>query len=564
MKNIIVLYIILISFSFYDISSVYAEVTSLVRLLPENIHIAIATQDLSATLDLSSKAKKTPIKDIFGVAPEGLSSVIDRGLIRAQLKLNIDEPSNLNTHLADVFVGQFSDPDKISQLLVLAQKQLAKQGAKSKTTLIEGVSATQFKFSSPKATIVHCRYKEYLILANEVDVVILIIQQIKNSTNTNQNIEIIWSKLQKRIEYSNQDSKTPLYWFADSTYWQESDRTILSIEGLDGNSAEKHGLNGIKAIGGIVNIESDGSQVNETLIYAPKPRQSSLKILDLTITENIEIPKWVHVDIEGLVLLYGNLPEASKHIGTLFDSLLADGIDGTYEEVLQDIKNPLGLNIDLQNQFFAHLGPRGIIILGKEEEQENNSTQAILIALETSNSTQVSSAINLLMQDDPEASKVIINNENIWKIDSTDNQSSSAIGVAQGFCFIATDIRLLQQMLNTNAEESLAMDPKIVSVLTDIRQKKKPFPSMLFASGVSRDKTKKRTGNDPVHGYTESQALWKFFFEESGPLVVPDFLFAWKSPFFAGHSQVAFGYLEEDGWLISTPSKDSQQDITSR
>ena len=47
------------------------------------------------------------------------------------------------------------------------------------------------------------------------------------------------------------------------------------------------------------------------------------------------------------MILHGDIPESLRHIGLVFDDAFAQGVKGTYEQVLEDLRAEDGLGIDL-------------------------------------------------------------------------------------------------------------------------------------------------------------------------------------------------------------------------
>jgi hypothetical protein len=170
-------------------------------------------------------------------------------------------------------------------------------------------------------------------------------------------------------------------------------------------SAQRHGLTGIQAVGGLVTSDSSRTLVGQTQILAPGPHQGSLRILQLSPGKDWEAPGWLCQELDEMVLLHGNVSRAFEYIGDVFDDLYADGIAGTYEAVLEDLKDANGLNIDLRSQLYAHLGP--LVLLARHRGSDTDGGKAsVTYAFQTAQPERVAKAVHTLMVDDPEAEPV--------------------------------------------------------------------------------------------------------------------------------------------------------------
>jgi hypothetical protein len=536
--------------------SARADANALLALLPENTAAAVATDDLGKTWQyrVAHSSQKQPADDwgeVFGVPSDSLAKVLRGGLVRAKVSRK-SKGSSAKLLIFDVIVADVEDEEGIQEVLNTARRKVSRPGTKWSRESIRGTQRNMHLLpaTSKSRAVVHAVFRNHMILCDDVTVAKQIAGQVEQNAQVKQNGQPAsnpaWDSVRPRLNLARENDQNQLVWFLDPWRWPEPKTTKENDEWMNYATAKRHGLTSIEAVGGIVVVAKDGARIGQTVVHAPAPRKSTLRVFDLSPAKSLELPVWVPRDIEGVTLLHGDIPRASNYIGPLFDDVMAEGVEGTFEEVLQDLKDPDGLDIDLKDELFAHLGPRAVLMSGQlGPKEKKDAAPPFLLAFETANAGQVTKAIDLLMKDDPEAKKVKVADCQAWRIESENRNRSPAVGVARDYCFFTDDIRLLQHVLSFDEKQQLATDPGVTTPLERILDSQKRSPCVLIAGGRL---PMPKTNNDAVS--SGWMAPWDLLFQGQRDLRPIENV--WNRTLFIGDHRVAVGFVDEDGWSFVT------------
>jgi hypothetical protein len=547
-----------------------ADTSSLFDILPESTAAAVGTDNFNNAWRYR-EANRTPdaVKrgdwsDAFAISSATLAAHLDGGLIRASVSLKSQSTGKTTHH--DLVIAEVKNAEAISAILATARKRTLAGGV-WRLAEVADPDAKLHVFqpgSSARKPIVHCVYRDHLIMSNQFDIASQVVRQLNNRPPAGSNSA--WAAIRPRLNTAAASYQTQLFWYADPWNMPGSDASIAhtlkstsskskpskdtDADGMTYQTAKRHGLDGIQVLGGAVGVETIGTLVGQTFIHAPKPWRSTLRILDLTSTESLPLPAWVPANVEGATILHGDMAQAASFIGPLFDDMLAEGVAGTFDDVLEDLKDPDGLNVDLKRALFAHFGPRAVLLTGKLKSGEKEGTAApILLALEIAAtngaSARVAETIDLLMTDDPEAKRVVIKDCSVWQIAAPEGARSSVVGVARGYFFLADDVELLRDILLAAPASSLSHDPEVSAALQLIFERTAKKPSVTMVGGATTHTPGARRDNSS--GWL---APWDGLFQGSwGPEPTTSL---WSRNSVVGGHRVIVGFVEVDGWLFTT------------
>jgi hypothetical protein len=167
------------------------------------------------------------------------------------------------------------------------------------------------------------------------------------------------------------------------------------------------------------------------------------------------LPGWIAASKVNTMILHGDIPESLRHIGPVFDDAFAQGVKGTYEQVLEDLKAEDGLGIDLIEELYSFFGARAYLVWG---DREGRTFQPFMIAFDTTDIEKVSKTVDALIRDDPEARPIQLKDTSgtIWHVAGEDGGEDFILGVVQGFAIYSNDLRLIRQMMT--AEDAKKAD----------------------------------------------------------------------------------------------------------
>lgn len=163
----------------------------------------------------------------------------------------------------------------------------------------------------------------------------------------------------------------------------------------------KHGFEGIQGVGGLVEFNTEKFQIlHRTAVFAPQPRQGSLKMLSFLNQSPEPPPAWVPRDVASYVSLNVDVLNVFDNFGPLFDELYNKGKPGLWAGILNDMKNDeSGPRVDLRKDLAARLGPR-IGVLTDYRTPIAPTSERLLFALETKDERGVAIALAKLFKND--------------------------------------------------------------------------------------------------------------------------------------------------------------------
>ncbi len=165
--------------------------------------------------------------------------------------------------------------------------------------------------------------------------------------------------------------------------------------------ARNVGFSGIKAVGGLITMSSKPyGMLHRTMVLAPPPYQSAMKMLDFPNAAGFTPEAWVPAKIDSYSSFQWNLQTAFDNVGPLFDEVVGEGEKGVWQDVIDSMRDdPNGPQLDLRKELVAHLGKRCSMLVDTVEPIDVHS-QRRLLAAETTDEAKVAAAIEKTMKND--------------------------------------------------------------------------------------------------------------------------------------------------------------------
>ncbi len=162
---------------------------------------------------------------------------------------------------------------------------------------------------------------------------------------------------------------------------------------------EATGFTAVQALGGFVDVAIDGYELlHRTAIYAPRPYEKSMKMLDFPNAGQSEPPAWVPRDLAAYSTAYCNVLGAFDNFGPLFDEVI--GEEGIWAQTLDGlIKAKYGPQIDLREELISQLGNQAIMITDYRLPITTTS-ERLLFAVQTKDPDAVAKAIKKNFEGD--------------------------------------------------------------------------------------------------------------------------------------------------------------------
>ena len=200
------------------------------------------------------------------------------------------------------------------------------------------------------------------------------------------------------------------------------------------NEFHRHGFDAVFALAGCVQQKNDSTAGTTSItVLAEPPYRSTLGIFTPVSTPAVSVPNWAFKTGRDGIVMQLDFRSAMENIATLFDDAFAEGIEGTYRDLLADIKAEDGMGLDLDKELFAKLGPK-LIYLG---DIKNKSW---LAAIEVADAKHVAEVVRLLVEDDPDVTgETLQGTDNpLWKIAATKDTPEWYLHVSDKYLFSAS------------------------------------------------------------------------------------------------------------------------------
>jgi hypothetical protein len=461
------------------------------------------------------QAQWSALTDRLGVHLEDM-----RGVPTGECSLSLLEPQP-GTSASCLLLDVSGNAAKATALMAKARAGLIGRGAKQNIMNIGGVGVEVFDVPLPQnmqaaagqggAAAAVVRQPTIYFLANNVfgacdDLAVVqgILGRMANGIQAGSLSEVPGYQMVMKRCAADAPNETPnIRWYAYPLGYAEATRAATPPEKRRKGKTiieimQKQGYGAVKALGGYVDVSTDGYQIlHRTAIYAPPPYVESMKMFVFPNGQNFTPQAWVGRDIAAYFTIYVDIQNAFDNFGPLYDEIL--GEKGLWMQTLEGMKkDPGGPQIDLNKELIAHLGQR-VTMVADYNLPITTTSERLLWAIECKDPAAVAAAIEKCVKNDPTIKRRVIDGRVVWEIveeeeagvpqlnvdvpsltpkkddkpkdDNDDQQKEShffphgAITVAHGELFIATHIDFLVKTLKPlDKNRILATQPDFLKV----------------------------------------------------------------------------------------------------
>lgn len=418
------------------------------NLLPDTTRGVVSTPDTKKLTDQFNKTQlgqliKDPVMKAF---TEDLRQQFDErwSSVRERLGLRLDDlkgvPSG-ETSLALVQPG----PNQVAlvflcdvtgreeQTAALLQKistNLTKAGAKKRTVQVAGTAASVFDLPRqpgkdvdlPQEYAVWLHKGNLLAAADHLGTLEGILTRMAAKAPKGRLADVpAFQAVVKRCKADAGKAVPMVRWFVQPLGYLEIMRTVRGErQQRKGKSwvdvFKSQGFAAIQGVGGFVDFGAEKFEiVHRTAVWAPPPREKSMKILTFPNNKEFTPQRWVPTNVASYATFYCDVVNAFDHIGPLFDELVGQGDEGVWQEVLDGLKkDPNGPQIDLRNELVVNLGQR-ICVLTDYQTPITTTSERLLFAVEAKDEKAVALAISKMFKNDKEMRQRKFDKYVIWE-----------------------------------------------------------------------------------------------------------------------------------------------------
>jgi hypothetical protein len=282
-------------------------------------------------------------------------------------------------------------------------------------------------------------------------------------------------------------------WFYDPLGYMSASRTLrgTKVVGRDWlRILKKEGFTALKGFGGASRINAKtGEVLVRGFVHVPGDHKRSMGMLTFAREQLGDAPAWVPHDVSMYAAVANNVSAAFEAFGFLFDTLYGDGEDGTFNEVVKDLKeDKVGPRVDLRKELLARFR-RPVVFL--DAHRLGKSGERWLLAAPVEEETGVADAVDRLFKGDKSAHRLPFGDHGVWQVlpealpregpkkedgpGDGKNKSewslpASAVAVHKNLFLIAGSPDLVRQVFG--AEKSLVQDADYQRTSSILNQRK--------------------------------------------------------------------------------------------
>lgn len=487
------------------------ETTQIYQLLEDPVMKPFA-DDLSKQLEnkwLAQHAKLgLSIDDLRGVATGELSGALVTG---AKSQTGI-------VMLADVTGNEA----KAKSALDKASESLINEKGKKSQKTIAGVAVTIFDIPPKEDRKDPRRVAHFLAgglvgVSDNVEALTEVLNRLDGKHKDTLSTLGPYQNVMKRLVGAAGELAPDLRWFIDPLAVAEYKAGKDEKQLKNVKTMRNQGFGAIQGVGGYVNLSVGAYEVlHRTAVYAPKPFEKAMQMLELPNIPSTAPPAWVPRDLVTYTSVSLDVKNAFEKFSTLFDELFGEGAEGTFDETIESVeKDPNGPGINIRKDLVGHMGNKLSILTDYKLPIDVNS-ERMVVAVEAIHEKELAAAVQKSLESDVNVIKRVFGEHIIWEMKSEEDTfaapviehpdlvgvgttaggdsgakdplkrgkggkkdeeeepkpvalPSSAISVARGHLFISTHVDFLQKILAAaDDRETLAADPDFIRVNAEL------------------------------------------------------------------------------------------------
>jgi hypothetical protein len=190
------------------------------------------------------------------------------------------------------------------------------------------------------------------------------------------------------------------------------------------------GFTGLRGAGGTLDFAVDGYEmIHRTAVFAPPPREKSMKILKFPNATEFSPQPWVPGAVANYCTFYVDVHNAFENLGPMVDELYNEGKPGFWNDILAGLHtDPNGPKINLRKELVAHLGNR-VTIVADYELPITPTSERLLFAIEAKDEKAVAAALTKLFKNDREMRRLDLEGRVIWESVPEDHSAEQVVDV---------------------------------------------------------------------------------------------------------------------------------------
>lgn len=359
----------------------------------------------------------------------GLTMEDIRGLARGEAAVAVIQPGRKKDQVATaVLIDVTGNMDQAKKVMEKVSETYGRRGAKKSQSQTAGVQLTVFDLpkqdQEPQLEkVAYFLSDDLLGVADNLAVLQDIVQRTRSSKKTGALADArAFQSVMKRVRQDAGDGTPHLRWFMQPFGYAEATRaarperdrrkgkTMLQV-------LQDVGFSAIQGIGGYADLAVDANSqlVHRTAIYAPKPYEKSMQMMQFPNHKEFTPQTWVPRDLASYTTFYVDILKAFDNFGPMFDSLFGEGETGVWIDVLESLKkDPNGPQIDLREDLVAKLKER-VDVITTYQVPITTTSERLLFAVEAKDPKAVALAVEKNLKDDKTVRRRQFEKYTIWE-----------------------------------------------------------------------------------------------------------------------------------------------------
>lgn len=271
-----------------------------------------------------------------------------------------------------------------------------------------------------------------LLISDQSHLVKLIYDRLNAvSTNTTPtgkalaDVEDFQNVMKRCYDDSTEGSEPLIRWYLEPLNYGESIRMLMRgpvVEKRRNKPSvftilKNQGFDAIRGIGGIVNLKTENKEVvYRVFVRAKKPFRLAMRMLSFPDGTNFTPPNWMPTDLARCSTFFVEPLTIFDNFGTLFDSLVMQGEEGVWDDILKGLKEAEdGPQIDIREEVVALLGQR-VLGMSKYQLPITPESECMIVAVELKENKEdgMKNALEKLFGDDTEMQRTDYKSYILW------------------------------------------------------------------------------------------------------------------------------------------------------
>ena len=288
------------------------------------------------------------------------------------------------------------------------------------------------------------------------------IRQFDTSPTSGLSATLPYRTIQQESQSDSGTTTAHLTWFVDPFRLDESMPASAPSESVATQPRlRQQGFDIVHGIGGAFRFACDPYDVvHAFMIYAPGDRRKTARALTFHPIKEVGVPRWLPNELDQLDTVQWDLDAALEGYGAWFDEAYAEGEVGTFEVVLDDLRDePDGPQVDVRRTVNEQLhGP--LFRMTQTRQVDGETTDLTLHAVEIRSPSEVKRALQRLFEGDPGVRLEMLDGHEMWVFDENSDKaeddelmrlgpdlSGYTFTSAHGYLFVASNRSLLESVL---------------------------------------------------------------------------------------------------------------------